>query len=133
MNRALFSTLLFLVTAVRGLCFDSDALREPIVRPNAETLKRWMYNQVIIIHKHSLWFDTTAQIEPSKVASLAAQGGFVYQKPPPFANYATSIWTFEYPDEKGNKQKYTVTATYYWGVALTGIDRTLSKMIITGP
>lgn len=133
MQKTIIIALLILITGNHCVCFDSDSLREPIIRPNAETLKRWLYNQTIIIHRHSLWFNSTANIEPSKVTSLAAQGGFVFQKPPPFANYATSIWSFEYPDEKNIEQKYIATVTYSWAFTFSGINRTVNKVIITGP
>jgi len=132
MKKALFISIIALLTCIRGFCLDTDALREPIVRPNVDTLKQWMYNQTIVIHK-GFFFDSKAAIEPSKIANVVAQGGFVFQKPPPFANYATSVWTFDYPDEKSKEQQYTVTATYAWALTFTGINRTLDKMIITGP
>ena len=132
--RKLFLLLYCAFLSIHCFAIDSDTFREPIVRPNESTLKSWLFNQQIIINPHKYWVDTTSKIAPERIVKLAAQGGSVFQKPPPFSNYATSVWTFEYPGETGHQQKYTATVTYMWTVTLfSGIDRKLSKIIITGP
>ena len=122
-----------LATSLVGIscAADMDALREPIVRPNAETVRRWLFNYEIVVAKRSLWFDRKANIEPSKITNIAAQGGSVFQKPPPLANYATSVWRFEYPDGNGKTNSYAVFIEYEWSVGVTGIDRKFVKAIVS--
>lgn len=112
---------------------DMD-LREPIVRPDPEMVKRWLHNFEIVVAKRSLWFDRKEKIEPSKISKVAAQGGSVFQKPSPLANYATSVWRFDYPDGKEKLNSYTVVIEYEWAMKLLGgIERKFVKAIVTGP
>ena len=112
---------------------DFDTIREPVIRPNEETVKRWLYNFEIVVEKRSLWFDRKAKIEPSKILNLAISGGSIYQKLPPLANYAITTRSFEYPDGKGKTNKYMVVIEYEWSVGLTGVERKFIKAIVTGP
>jgi|GEM_PF-2867415 len=113
---------------------DFDSVREPVIRPNEETVRRWLYNFEIVVEKRSLWFDRKAKIEPSKILNMVASGGSVFQKPPPMANYAITTLSFEYPDGKGKANKYVVVVEYEWSVGFTGIDRKFKKVIsVTGP
>lgn len=131
--RAVAITLM--LSLILGVCHaaDLDSIREPVIRPNDETVKRWLYNLEIILEKHNLWFDRTAKIEPSKILNLKTSGGSIYQKPPPLANYAITTRSFEYPDGSGANHKYVVVIEYEWSVTLAGIDRKFSKATITGP
>lgn len=113
---------------------DFDSVREPVIRPNEETVRRWLYNLEIVVEKRSLWIDRKAKIEPSKILNMVASGGSVFQKPPPMANYAITTLSFEYPDGKGKANKYVVVVEYEWSAGLTGIDRKFKKVIsLTGP
>lgn len=113
---------------------DFDSIREPLIRPNEETVKRWLYNVEIVVEKRSYWFDRKTKIEPSKILNLSTSGGSIFQKPPPLANYAITVRAFEYPDGKGRTNKYVVVIEYEWSASLTGIERKFIKVAsITGP
>ncbi len=113
---ALFLRLLIGLLCLGGCASaaDLDSLREPVIRPNEETVKRWLYNFEIVVEKRSLWFDRKAKIEPSKILNLTTSGGSVFQKLPPMANYAVTTRAFEYPDGKGRTNKYVVVIEYEW-------------------
>lgn len=107
--------------------------REVVVRPNLETVKRWLYNHEIIVARRKLWFDRIDRIEPSKIANITAEGGSVFQKLLPGTNFASSVWRFEYPDGNGKTNSYAVFIEYEWSVGVTGIDRKFVKAIVSGP
>ncbi|NBR87971.1 MAG: hypothetical protein EBS84_19055 [Proteobacteria bacterium] len=113
---------------------DIDSIREPVIRPNEETVRRWLYNIEIVVEKRTFWADRKAKIEPSKILNMTTSGGSIYQKPPPLANYAITTRTFEYPDGKGKTNKYVVVIEYEWSASLTGIERKFLKIAsIIGP
>lgn len=115
---------------------DIDSIREPVIRPNEETVRRWLYNFEIVVEKRSFWSDRKAKIEPSKILNLATSGGSIYYKLPPLANYAITTRSFEYPDGKGKTNKYVVVIEYEWSSSFpfTSIDRKFLKVAsITGP
>ena len=113
---------------------DIDSIREPVIRPNEETVRRWLYNIEIVVEKRTFWPDRKAKIEPSKILNMTTSGGSIYQKPPPLANYAITTRTFEYPDGKGKTNKYVVVIEYEWSASLTGIERKFLKVAsIIGP
>ena len=133
---ALLPLITILVLCFTSICVpaaDIDTVREVFVRPDEETVKRWLYDREIVVVKRQLWFDRKEKIEPGKIAKLSAQGGSVFQKPPPFANYAASIWRFEYPAGKDQINHYTVVIEYEWSVKLLSVERKFVKAIITGP
>ena len=130
--RAVIVVVALVVTCFHVLAADLDSIREPIVRPNTETLKKWLYGQEIVLEKRTLWFDRTEKLDPGKWAKLSAQGGSVVAKTVG-TNIATSIWSFEYPDGKGRTNKYVVAVEYEWTLRLGSIDRVFLKAIITGP
>ena len=113
---------------------DIDSIREPVIRPNEETVRRWLYNIEIVVEKRTFWADRKAKIEPSKILNMTTSGGSIYQKPPPLANYAITTRTFEYPDGKGKTNKYVVVIEYEWSASITGIERKFLKVAsIIGP
>lgn len=125
-----------LTLVIESQAVDLDSLREPVIRPNEETVKRWLYNFEIVVEKRSLWFDRKAKIEPSKILNLTTSGGSVFQKLPPMANYAITTRAFEYPDGKGKTNKYVVVIEYEWSSSFpfTNIDRKFIKVAsVTGP
>ena len=129
--------VLTLVLLLPALCLslhaaDLDNIREPIVRPNTETLKKWLYGQEIVLEKRTLWLNRTEKLDPGKWMKLSAQGGSVVAKTVG-TSIATSIWSFEYPDGKGATNKYVVAVEYEWTLKLGSIDRVFLKAIVTGP
>ncbi|MEI6390740.1 MAG: hypothetical protein WCT12_06510 [Verrucomicrobiota bacterium] len=96
-------------------------------------VKRWLLSQTIVLEKRPWWFNRTGKINSSNILNLTAQGGSVFLKPPPFANYATSVWTFRYPDGSRATNLYTATITYEWSARFSGIQRKFQAVILTGP
>lgn len=129
----------WLVGMVFGGCLsvggiDVDILREPVIRPDEETVKRWLFNTEIVMEKRSLWFDRKAKIDPSKILTLKVSGGSIFQKVPPLANYAITTRTFAYPDGYGKTNKYVVVIEYEWSATLKGVERKFVKVSsISGP
>lgn len=126
---------LFTLTLLANIpAADFDSIREPVIRPNEETVKRWLYNVEIVVEKRTFWADRKVKIEPSKILNMATSGGSIYYKPPPLANYAITTRSFEYPDGKGKTNKYVVVIEYEWSASLTGIERKFLKVAtIIGP
>ncbi|MEQ2006938.1 MAG: hypothetical protein ABMA26_09070, partial [Limisphaerales bacterium] len=112
-----------LTLVIESQAADIDSIREPVIRPNEETVRRWLYNFEIVVEKRTFWTDRKAKIEPSKILNMTTSGGSIYQKPPPLANYAITTRTFEYPDGKGKTNKYVVVIEYEWSARITGIER----------
>jgi len=113
---------------------DLDSVREPIVRPNEETVKKWLHGLEITVEKRSLWFDRKEKLDSTKVRDHAVTGGSIFQKPAPFANYGITTRSFGYPDGKGKANRYVVVIEYEWSAGLTGIDRKFTKVVsLIGP
>lgn len=111
-----------------------DKVREPIVRPNAETVKSWLYNKPIILERTSLFKrDITEAIEPTKIQDLKHIDGSIFQNAV-ISNYGLATYSFSYP-YKEKIQHYTANVKYVWKVSITGgeIERTPEKVVITGP
>ncbi|TXT46375.1 MAG: hypothetical protein FD140_4511 [Limisphaerales bacterium] len=134
---AVFGFLLGALTLVlEASAADLDSIREPVIRPNEETVRRWLYNFEIVVEKRTFWTDRKAKIEPSKILNMTTSGGSIYQKPPPWANYAITTRTFEYPDGKGKTNKYVVVIEYEWSSSFpfTSVDRKFLKVAsVIGP
>lgn len=134
-NRVLIAALLAWVSWCSSAA-DIDSIREPVIRPNEETVRRWLYNFEIVVEKRTFWTDRKAKIEPSKILNMTTSGGSIYQKPPPWANYAITTRTFEYPDGKGKTNKYVVVIEYEWSSSFpfTSVDRKFLKVAsVIGP
>jgi hypothetical protein len=113
---------------------DLDTIREPVIRPTEETVKKWLQGVEITLERRSLWFDRKEKLDPAKLLDLTVTGGSIIQKPPPFANYGVTTRSFDYPDGKGGKNRYVVVIEYEWSFSLTKIERKFSKIIsLTGP
>lgn len=126
--------LLTLLSTLASFHAAADDPRELVIRPNEETVKRWLYNAEIVLEKRSVWFDRKGKIDPAQILNLTTAGGSVYVKLPPLANYAFTTRTFEYPDGKGKTNKYVIVIEYEWSMGITGVDRKFSKVAsLVGP